>query len=84
MFFIHFITQVYFPFFQHVAREPSSLSRGKVPVLPALPTAEPPLEQQQSALVEVAFSGQTQTPQTAPAPVSPAQGEEGRQGLLWR
>lgn len=80
----HFITQVCFSFLQHAAQEPSSLSRGKVPALPALPIAGPPLEQQWSALVETAFSGQTRTPQTAPAPVSAALGEEGRQGKLWR
>lgn len=84
VFWVHLITRVCFPFLQHVAQEPSSLSRGKVPALPALPTAGPPQEQQQSARVETAFSGQTWTPQTAPAPVSPALGEEGRQGELWR
>lgn len=80
VFWVHLVTGVCFSFLQRVAREPSSLSRGKVPALPALPTAEPPLEQQRFARVETAFSGQTRTPQTVPAPVSPALGEEGRCG----
>lgn len=84
VFWVHFITQVCFSFLQRAAREPSSLSRGKVPALPALPIAGPPLERQWSALVEMAFSGQTRTPPTAPAPVSPALGKEGRLGKLWR
>lgn len=82
VFWVHLITQVSFLFLQRVAREPSNLSRGKVPALPALPTAGPPLEQQQSAHVEMAFSGRTRTPQTAPAPVSPALGVWGQRGSV--